>query len=135
MSQVIPIGHKTMTRADLQATIDHTNRLFAEGIVGALLIRSHELLGEVVSFKNGKKEVICHLFKRAGHYAVYDREGNLMIEDPLLQNVLALLPMNIVPRNEARPKVSPGVNARLVEDRAMAVGQSGRPGMGFLAHR
>ncbi len=135
MSQVISIGHQTMTRADLRVIIDHANRLIAEGIVGELLIRHHELLGEVVSFMDDEREVICHLFKRAGRYAVYGREGNLVLDDPLLQNALALLPTTLEPGVEARPKVSPKVTSRLVEDRAMAIGQGGRPGVGFLAHR
>lgn len=124
-----------MTPADMRAILDHANRLIAEGFVGGTVTLDHASFGRVVSVLDPEDEVICHLMKRAGCFEVYGGEGNLVLRDPLLANVLALLPRTPGRRVEAKPRLSRYVNARLARDRDLAMGRGGRPGTGFLAHR
>ena len=127
-----------MTRADLRAIFEHTDALIAERTVGEVTTQQHGALGMVVSFFDREDEVICHIIERVGRFEVYGGEGNLVRHAPLLGNVLSIVPALL--RHEAdvpapRHSLSLRVNARLSGDRAVAIGQGGRPGRGFLAHK
>ncbi len=137
MANIIPIGHQKLTPADLRAIFDHADALIAEGIVGEVTSQRHDTLGTVISLFDHEGEVICHIIKRTGRYEIYGGEGNLVRHAPLLRNALSILPTPL--RREAdvpapRHSLSRRVNARLSGDRAVATGQGGTPGMGFLAH-
>ncbi len=137
MAKIIPIGHQSMTPADLRAIFEHSDALIAEGVVGEVTTQQHDALGMVVSLLDREDEVICHIIKRVGRYEVYGGEGNLIRHAPLLRHVLSILPAPL--RHEAdvpapRPSLSHRVNARLSGDRAVAIRQGGRPGRGFVAH-
>ena len=137
MAKILPIGHQSMTPADLRAIFEHTDALIAEGVVGEVTTRQHDALGVVVSFFDREDKVICHIIKRVARYEVYGGEGNLIRHAPLLRDALSILPAPL--RIEAdvpapRHSLSRRVNARLSGDRAVAISQGGRPGRGFLAH-
>lgn len=137
MAKIIPIGHQSMTPADLRAIFEHSDALIVEGVVGEVTTQEHDALGMVVSLLDREDEVICHIIKRVGRYEVYGGEGNLIQHAPLLCDALSILPAPL--RHEAdapapRLSLSRRVNVRLSGDRAVAIRQGGRPGRGFVAH-
>ncbi len=137
MAKIIPIGHQSMTPADLRAIFEHSDALIAEGVVGEVTTQQHDTFGMVVSLLDREDEVICHFIKRIGRYEVYGGEGNLIRHAPLLRNALSVLPAPL--RYDAgnpapRQSLSRRVTARLSGDRAVAISQGGRPGRGFVAH-
>ncbi len=137
MAKIIPIGHQSMTPADLRAIFEHSDALIVEGVVGEVTNQQQHTLGMVVSLLDCEDEVICHIIKRVGRYEVFGGEGNLIRHAPLLRDALSILP---APRRHEADVTAPRhslprrVNARLRGDRAVAIRQGGRPGRGFVAH-
>ena len=137
MTKIIPIGHPHMTPADLRAIFEHTDALIDEGLVSEVTTWQHDPLDTVVSLFDHDDELICHIIKRFRRYEVRSGEGNLIHHAPLLRDALSVLPTpHRHATNAPAPKhpLSRGVNARLSGDRAIAIGQGGQPGRGFLAH-
>ena len=137
MAKIIPIGHQSMTPADLRAIFEHSDALIAEGVVGEVTTQQHDTLGMVVSLLDREDELVCRFIKRIGRYEVYGGEGNLIRHAPLLRNALSILPAPLRHEPDApapRHSLSRRVNARLSGDRAVAIRQGGRPGRGFVAH-
>ncbi len=137
MTKIIPIGHPSMTRADLRAIFEYTDGLIAEGLVGEVSTWQHTPLGTVVSLYDRDDELICHIIKWFRRYEVRSGEGNLIHNAPLLCDVLSVLPTPLPQETgDSAPQhsLSRSVNGRLSEDREVAVSQGGQPGRGFLAH-
>ena len=137
MTKIIPIGHPSLNSADLRAIFERTDALIAEGLVGEVTIWQHADLNTVVSLFDLDDKMICHIIKRFRRYEVRSGEGNLIHHDPMLGNVLSVLPTPLRYETEVpapQHSLSHNVTLRLSGDRAVAVSQGGRPGMGYLAH-
>ncbi len=61
MTKIIPIGHPSITPADLRTICEHTDALIAEGLVDEVTVWQHDPWGTVVSLFDHDDELICHI--------------------------------------------------------------------------